>query len=293
MQILLCSRRDDPAENASFARGSGAAVSGRERRIYPRLSPRELSSPASIRIPNRPPVSLVDLSPGGALLDMPFQMRPNARLTLEFRAESERMLLPFRMLRCYVTSLRGGVQYQAAGEFEHPLDWKPLLAESEAQATATRLIATLEAFLRQGPATGRMVEFDHLLMWVLDAAKRSESSDRISVEIQRRLTRLIPSIAVEPSTKPSLPDPARGARFFGFDFSCERSLTAPDRRLLRTAAQLLSIVNTSREASMPRARPLNFRPRQEPAVIAYSIADWQEMRDADAGPQIDPRLKYA
>ena len=57
-------------------------------------------------------------------------------------------MLPFRMLRCYVTSLRGGVQYQAAGEFEQPLDWKPLLADSAAQDDDDRLIATLEAFLR-------------------------------------------------------------------------------------------------------------------------------------------------
>ena len=115
--------------------------------------------------------------------------------------------------------------YQAAGEFEQPLDWKPLLADSAAQTTSNRLIATLEAFLRQGPTTGRVVEFDHLLMWVLDAARRGERADRIAVEIQLRLTRLIPSVAVEAATELSLPDPARGARFFGFDFTCERALS--------------------------------------------------------------------
>src|SRR4029453_6530048 len=96
----------------------------RDRRVEPRLSPDELSTPASIRIPNRPGVSLVDLSPGGALIDLPFQIRPNSRVTLEFRAASERMILPFRMLRCCVASLQGGVRYHAAGAFEERLDWK-------------------------------------------------------------------------------------------------------------------------------------------------------------------------
>jgi hypothetical protein len=34
-----------------------------------------------------------------------------------------------------------------------------------------------------------VVDFDHLLMWVLDAARRGERSDRIAAEIQLRLTK--------------------------------------------------------------------------------------------------------
>jgi hypothetical protein len=227
---------------------------------------------------------------------MPFQMRPDSRVTLEFRAASERMMLPFRMLRCYVTSLRGGVQYQAAGEFEQQLDWTPLLADVEAQATTDRLIATLEAFLRHASPTGRVVEFDHLLMWILDAARRGEHADRIAVEIKLRLTRLIPSIAVEPTTQSSLPDPARGARFFGFDFRSERALTAPDRRLLRTAAQLLSIVINNGDRPLRASTPLSFKPREhtESPVIAYSVTDWMKMCETDAViPQYDPWLRTA
>jgi|SRR5688572_9435407 len=295
---IFCSsfHRDYPKESASFDRRRDTPVSGRDRRIHPRLSPRELTTPASIRIANRPAISLVDLSPGGALIDMPFQMRPDSRVTLEFRSASERMMLPFRMLRCYVTSLRGGVQYQAAGKFEQQLDWKPLLADTAAQATTDRLIATLEAFLRHASPTGRVVEFDHLLMWILDAARRGEGADRIAVEIKLRLTMLIPSIAVEPTTQSSLPDPARGARFFGFDFRSERALTAPDRRLLRTAAQLLSIVINNGDRPL-RARPtLDFKSRQptDSPVIAYSVTDWLKMCETDGGmPQLDPWLRTA
>ena len=216
---------------------------GRDRRSDARLTPAEFSTPASIRIPNRSGVSLVDLSCGGALLDVPFQIRPDARLTLEFRAASERMMLPFRMLRCYVASLEGGLRYQAAGAFERRLDWKPLLVDTAAQSTTSRLIATLEAFLRHGSPAGRVIDFDQLLLWIMDAARRGERADRIAVEIRRHLGWLVPSITIEPSTKASLTDPAKAARYFGLDFHCQRVLTPPDRRLLRAAAQLLSIVN--------------------------------------------------
>lgn len=205
-------------------------------------------------------------------------------------------MLPFRMLRCYVTSLRGGMQYQAAGEFEQPLDWKPLLADAAAQATTDSLIATLEAFLRHGSPNGRVVEFDNLLMWILDAARRGERADRIAAEIQLRLSKLIPSIAVKPATQPSLPDPARGARYFGFDFKSERVLTTPDRRLLRTAAQLLSIVKSNGERPLRATRALDFQPRPNAGspVIAYSVADWLEMCDTDGVmPQNDPWLRTA
>jgi hypothetical protein len=271
------------AQTARFDGTPDAPLTGRDRRIHPRLSPGELSTPASIRIPNRPAISLVDLSPGGALIDMPFQVRPDSRVTLEFSAASERMMLPFRMLRCYVTSLKGGVQYQAAGEFEQPFDWKPMLADSAAQATSDRLITMLEACLRQGPTIGRVAEFDHMLMWVLEAARRGERADRVAVEIKLRLAKIIPSIVVEPTVKPALPDPAKGARFFGFDFRCARPLSTPDRRLLRTAAQLLSIVNNRSDDASHAEHPLDFKPRQDSSspVIAYSVADWLEMRATD------------
>jgi hypothetical protein len=245
--------------------------SGRDRRIHPRLSPEKLSTPASIRIPNRPAISLVDLSPGGALLDMPFQVSPDSRMTVEFRAESERLMLPFRMLRCYVTSLNGGVRYQAAGEFEDGLDWKPLLADIATQEATIRLIATLEAFLRHSARGERVVEFDHMLMWILDAAQRGERADRIALGIRQRLAQLVPSVVVEPALKPALPDPTKGARFFGFDFKAERPLTTSDRRLLRAAAQLLSIVKGG-----------HVKPAQSNApIVTHSVVDWQNMCDSN------------
>jgi hypothetical protein len=234
---------------------------------------------------------LVDLSPGGALIDLPFQVRPDSRVAMEFRAASDRMILPFRLLRCYVRSLRGGVQYQAAGEFEQQLSWEPLLTVSAAQATSNRLIATLEAFQRLVPASCPVIEFDHLLKWILEAARRGERADRIAVEIRVRLMRLI-NVVVKPATAPSLPDPAMGARFFGFDFQCDRALTAPERRLLRAAAQLLSIVDPSANPVLMPPQPVGGTPHvntEHPSIV-YSVADWQEPSSSDgAASQDSPR----
>jgi hypothetical protein len=67
-------------------------------------------------------------------------------------------------------------------------------------------------------------------------------------------------------------------------------LTTADRRLLRAAAQLLSIVNINGNAVLRAPRPLDFTSRHSPdsAVIAYSIADWQEMCKLDDGRSLSP-----
>ena len=212
---------------------------------------------------------------------------------LELRAASDRVMMPFRLLRCYVASLQGGVRYQAAGAFEERLDWKSLLGTTP-QTTTNRLVATLEAFLRQGSSSGREIDFDQLLMWMLDAARRGERADKIAVEIRMHLGRMIPSVTVEAATKPVLPDPAKSARFFGLDFHCQRVLTTPDRRLLRAAAQLLSIVNDDGIGAVQTPRQLDFKPQtlKESPVIVYG-ADWKEIRLPNDVPGSNLRKRSA
>ena len=77
-----------------------------------------------------------------------------------------------------------------------------------------------------------------------------------------------------------LPDPSRGARFFGMDFNSRNVLTTVDRRLLRATAQIFAIVNRD----LP-AEPVPPAPRtidEASSAIPYSIADWQEMCRRDA-----------
>ena len=255
---------------------------GRDRRVFPRISPGDLTVPASIRIPSRPPVSLVDLSSGGALIDLPFQIGPTSRLTVELVTGSQRQSVPIQLLRCYVTSLKDGVRYQAAGAFETALRL-PGLMRNPARTPTNQLASTLEAFLRHdgiGGGNARVREFDHLLGSVLEAVQRGDPAARISLEIRSRLAALIPSLTMEPATTAYLPDPSRGARFFGIDFKARNVLTAVDRRLLRAAAQILSIVSRDIPSESTGADPAPAA--DSSPAIAYSIADWQEMCRQDA-----------
>ncbi len=289
--LLACSRSvitlDGPRSTNLEAQVS---ASGRNRRIHPRVSSDDLSTPVSIRFPNSPAVTLVDLSPGGALLHLPFQVRPDARVTVEFRAASERMMLPFRWLRSYVRSLKGGVHYEAAGEFVHGLDWKPLLADVAAQTTSNRLIATLEAFLRHASTTGRILEFDQLLMWVLDAARRGERGDRVAVEIRLRLRESFrPSSSSRRPRQvwPTLP----GARDSSDSIS-SASVRSPRPIAVscgqqRNCSQSSMAGATYHERRASRSTSMRAR-RQSSDLISYSIADWQEMRQAEGAARSAP-----
>ncbi len=253
-----------------------------DRRIFQRVNRVDLSVPASIHIPAQPPVSLVDLSSGGALIDLPFQLTPNSRVTIALVTGHEHRIVPFQLLRCYVASLDGGVRYQAAGAFDKTLEL-PGLVPSAAPAAANQLAATLEAFLRHdgiAGGNGRVREFDLLLASILDSVRRGEPAAQISLEIRSHLAKLIPSLRIEPAKSEYLPDPSRGARFFGMDFNSRNVLTTVDRRLLRAAAQIFAIVN--RELPTEPAPPAPKVVDTATSAIAYSIADWQEMCRSDA-----------
>ena len=238
-----------------------------------------MEAPASIRIPSRPPVSLIDLSSGGALIEFPFQIRPESRLTVELTTGPERLKVPFRLLRCYVASLKDGVRYQAAGTFEADLNL-PILMRAPAQTPASRLVSTLEAFLRQGgPANrhDRVREFDNLLVSLLDGVRRGEPAERISLAIRARLENFVPSLSIEPATTAYSSDPSRSARFFGIDFKSKHVLTTIDRRILRVAAQLLSAVNDGVPQATRPVRPSNTPAGLVVPEVTHGVADWQEM----------------
>jgi hypothetical protein len=230
-----------------------------------------------LRIPNRPPVVLVDLSVGGALLDLPFQLRPDSPVTVELMSGSELLTVPFRPLRVYVGSLDQGIRYKAAGAFVRDLHLKDVPADRPADSATARLASALDALLRNGNIagqSGRVPQFDHLLGWILDAVRRGERPEVISMEIRDRLSRLIPALAVTAASTMFLADPARSARFFGFDFIAPRLLTGTERRVLRAAAQLLDIVEGRSSGESDRPPALHREPNS--VSVVRSIAEWQQ-----------------
>jgi hypothetical protein len=95
----------------------GAALrSDADRRAHPRLGARELSWLRTSRLKYGPSVRLIDLSVAGALIESDTQLRPGSNLALELDGASH-VVVPIRVVRCQLTSLREKPLYRGACAF--------------------------------------------------------------------------------------------------------------------------------------------------------------------------------
>ena len=69
-------------------------------------------------------VLLIDVGPGGTLVEASRPMRPGSVVHLQFTTEGRTIAINGRVLRCAVWSidLRDGVRYRGALKFDRPLD---------------------------------------------------------------------------------------------------------------------------------------------------------------------------
>ncbi len=94
---------------------------GAERRVYPRYRAGELQWLRKIRVKNGPELSLVDISPGGALVDARLQMRPGSTLRLQIEGSGPSVEVPSEVLRCNIATLHGPEMYRGAFVFSEPI----------------------------------------------------------------------------------------------------------------------------------------------------------------------------
>ena len=222
-----------------------------------------------VRIPNRPTVSLVDLSSGGALLTLPFQVPPESRFALNLDTAVEQVSVHFQMLRCYVAELNGGITYHAAGAFESLLNLDALT--QRASSAAQRLIGALERLhrtVRKSAAQSRSdAKFDEMLGAAIVWLRRDESLDLVTLKIKAHLTQTYPSLMIVPALRSSV-DSQTSVVCFGHTFSSKRALSAHDRRYLRANAQLISMLeDTRREMADAGTSP-------QSSEVVHSAADW-------------------
>ncbi|HTF88191.1 MAG TPA: PilZ domain-containing protein [Planctomycetota bacterium] len=92
------------------------------RRAFPRLSAREITWLRTARLKYGPSVSLIDLSVRGALFETKLQLRPGSESALELTGRGAQTVMPFRVVRCQVSDLTGGLRYRGACAFKRPLD---------------------------------------------------------------------------------------------------------------------------------------------------------------------------
>jgi len=236
------------------------ALDGSERREHRRIPSSELPATALVGIQGRGPASLIDLSPGGALLDLPFHVRPESRITLAMNTAVERLVVPFQLLRCYVVGLEDGVRYRAAGAFEQTITsfaGRNLWSDSRVDA-----LTELRQASQNADVMARGTSFNDLLEWTIIAARQGEDADNTSEKIKAHLQLLFPSLAIGHMTPASSPETSTLVRFSDVGLRSKAPLLSSERRFLKASAQLLKLL--SKESPPPAESPLIIR----------SISDW-------------------
>jgi hypothetical protein len=102
-----------------------AAAPPSDRRTHARRAARELEWLRLVRLTGGTGFSarLIDLSEGGALVEVDGPLRPGSKLTLEISGKGIDAAVPLEVLRSYVASLQGGsTWYRGACAFEYHID---------------------------------------------------------------------------------------------------------------------------------------------------------------------------
>ena len=120
----------------------------RERRVHSRHRAPELEWLRSARLAGQA-VSIVDLSVGGALLDSPVALRPDALLTLDITGRGFDKSIPFRVVRCQIGALLPErTVYRGACEFTQ-LDRAAVRAVGGAKVLYPDAFVNLDIALKQ------------------------------------------------------------------------------------------------------------------------------------------------
>ena len=212
---------------------------------------------------------MVNVSPGGLLLETPFQLKPGTRANVEVVAAGHKLNLPLRLLRCYVSDIQRGLWYRAACEFEEQLRLPALVGEA-AEDEATRLQRSLEQ-LKVSFASDEILQeprFKAMLDRIAHISQLNEPRMLIKTRIEHQLRALFPSLVVHQSVANRPMDPSTTSRFFDLEFHARVPLSRSDRHFLRACAQLLSLFGSRGSSIAPGGPEL---PTYE---IVHSASEW-------------------
>src|SRR3954447_20580992 len=126
----------------------GVVASPADRRVHTRRSARDLNWLRAARISKGSEVQLVDLSEGGALLELDEPLKPGTLLSLDISGTGLEATVPFEVLRCYVSRLQGEVTiYRGACVFAHLIELPKPVAAVPSAAPAADFIGTDAALM--------------------------------------------------------------------------------------------------------------------------------------------------
>jgi hypothetical protein len=179
---------------------------GRERRAFTRVDPVELVDPLVARVKYGEPVTLLDVSAGGALIETRAALRPDASLVLEVMGAGAQDLVPVvsRVIRCHVSSVNGGIRYRGACAFKRPLDHPgltiandPVLAmpPGDFMKPEFALKTIVEGYRRRGSAQSDSGRWRDPAALVDALEKLRDATERRSDATDRRLGQLLSAVA--------------------------------------------------------------------------------------------------
>jgi Family of unknown function (DUF6982)/PilZ domain len=222
-------------------------------------------------------VRLVDLSEGGALLEVDAPLRPGVVLTLELTGPGVKTTVPLEVLRCYIANLRGeNATYRGACAFAHLIEL-PGKNARPMPAAAANFVGTDAALkylldrctsLPVAPpgATGITLERNEVLH-VLDAlhartaARTSDSLSRHSADL---LAAILPALRVGASREVVMA--ALEARLLGLPAHWRS-------RLQPTCGRLTSLIDHCASAPWAAAAAMVAPPSFElPPIVDFSPA---------------------
>lgn len=123
-----------PSPVLSHPADTPVALNGAERRVHRRLSASELRGLVTARMKYGSEVKLIDLSVGGALVEVPGKLSADTSVVFEFAGPGSTVLVPSRALRVHSLShLDDSGRYEGAFAFRRPLALTDLLKEPAAK----------------------------------------------------------------------------------------------------------------------------------------------------------------
>ena len=143
-----------------------------DRRQHLRRSAADLEWLRSVRLTGGTgyDVKLVDLSEGGALIEVDAPLRPGVTLTLELSGPGIETAIPIEVLRCYIANLRGELAtYRGACAFPHVIEIpsrsvrraQPAPAVADFVGTEAALTYLLDRCPASDPAQRRTIRRDN------------------------------------------------------------------------------------------------------------------------------------
>ena len=269
-----------------------------DRRAHERRSAADLEWLQAVRLTGGTgyDVRLVDLSEGGALLEVDAPLRPGVILTLELSGPGLDTAVPMEVLRCYIANLRGETAiYRGACAFTHLIelpgkDARPLPAAAAANFVGTD--AALKYLLDRctspgGPgATGITLERNEVLH-VLDAL-HARTAARTSDSLSRHSADLL--AAILPALRSGAPREAVMAALE------ERLLGLPERwrsRLQPTRGRLASLIEHCASAHWASAAAIAPSSVELPPVVDSCPAPLagHDASETPAREAVAPELK--